>query len=88
MPILMSTPDMTAETWLGALACAPGSQTCSGMMPALSPKPHKPRTKMASRCGAASAGAQPSRSSVPEARARASANIANRHSVPTRVATR
>jgi hypothetical protein len=31
------TPDITAETWLGAAACAPGSHTCTGMMPALTP---------------------------------------------------
>ena len=30
---------MIAETWLGALAWAPGSQTCKGMMPAFKPKP-------------------------------------------------
>ena len=39
MPILMMTPDMIADTWLGATACALGSQTCSGMMPAFEPKP-------------------------------------------------
>ena len=41
MPTLMVTPDMIAETWLGALACAEGSQTCSGNMPAFIPKPHR-----------------------------------------------
>ncbi len=38
---------MIADTWLGAIACAPGSQTCSGMMPALNPKPTRARTKIA-----------------------------------------
>ena len=40
MPILIVTPDSMAETWLGALACADGSQMCSGNMPAFSPKPN------------------------------------------------
>ena len=30
---------MSAETWLGAAACAPGSQKWSGTRPALRPKP-------------------------------------------------
>ena len=47
MPILMMTPDMMAETWLGAIAWELGSQTCSGMMPALRPKPTSARTKIA-----------------------------------------
>ena len=47
MPILIITPDMIAETWLGALAWAPGSQTCKGMMPAFKPKPTRAKTKMA-----------------------------------------
>jgi hypothetical protein len=38
MPILMRTPDITADTWLGALACAGGSQTWNGITPALMPK--------------------------------------------------
>ena len=38
MPILMTTPDISAETWLGAAACAAGSQECSGIAPALMPK--------------------------------------------------
>src|ERR1039457_761813 len=37
----METPDMMAETWLGALACADGSHTCSGNMPAFMPKPNR-----------------------------------------------
>ena len=50
MPILMITPDMMAETWLGALAWAPGSQTCSGMMPALRPKPTRRERRSPSPC--------------------------------------
>ena len=86
MPILMSTPDMTAETWLGALAWAPGSQTCSGMMPALKPKP----TSAEEEDGAGDIGrrsAAPARSKLPLAAYR-SAKMANRQSVPMRVATR
>ena len=45
MPVLMSTPDMSAEMLLGAAGCASGSQTWSGMMPALTPKPTKKSTK-------------------------------------------
>ena len=41
MPVLMSTPDMSAETLLGATGCAAGSQMCSGTMPALTPKPKR-----------------------------------------------
>ena len=33
------TPDMIAETWLGAFACAEGNQMCSGNTPLFSPKP-------------------------------------------------
>ena len=39
MPILIATPESIAETWLGAFACADGSQMCSGKIPALIPKP-------------------------------------------------
>jgi hypothetical protein len=41
------TPDRMADTWLGAMACELGSQTCSGMIPALIPKPTRARTKTA-----------------------------------------
>ena len=43
------TPESIAETWLGALAWALGSQTCSGMMPALMPKPRSAVRKIALR---------------------------------------
>ncbi len=39
MPVLIITPDMRADTWLGATGWARGSQTCSGITPALVPKP-------------------------------------------------
>ena len=46
MPVLSRTPDMSAETWLGAAAWAPGSQKWSGTSPALSPKPSRARAKI------------------------------------------
>src|ERR1039458_2054632 len=49
MPILMVTPERMAETWLGALACAEGSQMCSGKMPALSPNPASASQKRGDR---------------------------------------
>ena len=51
-PILITTPDISADTWLGATGCAIGSHTCSGTTPALAPKPRSASTKTASRtCG-------------------------------------
>ena len=47
MPVLIMTPDISAETWDGAAGCALGSQTCSGMMPALTPKPISAEIKIA-----------------------------------------
>ena len=38
---LSITPDMSADTWLGAAGCAFGSQTCRGTTPALVPNPAK-----------------------------------------------
>ncbi len=51
------TPDMSADTWLGAAGCARGSQTWSGITPALPAKPSARRTKAASRVAGARAGA-------------------------------
>ena len=48
-PSLIITPDINAETWLGAAGCACGSQTCSGITPAFDPKPMPSRTKTRSR---------------------------------------
>ena len=45
----MSTPDMKAETLLGATGCAAGSQMWNGTMPALMPKPTRNSRKAASR---------------------------------------
>ena len=39
MPILIMTPDMSAEILDGAAGCASGSQIWNGMMPALTPNP-------------------------------------------------
>jgi hypothetical protein len=48
-PILITTPDIRAETWLGATGCAIGSHTCSGAIPALVPNPSSASTNAASR---------------------------------------
>ena len=53
MPSLTITPDISAETWLGAAGCARGSQTCSGTRPAFEPKPTSARTKTAFRVAGA-----------------------------------
>ena len=52
MPNLSMTPDMSAETWLGAAGWARGSQTCNGIMPALAPKPRNASTKARLRVAA------------------------------------
>ena len=63
MPSLIITPDMSAETWLGAAGCARGSQTWSGMMPAFEPNPIRassedrvPRCRRRGRGGRAEVG--------------------------------
>ena len=45
MPVLMITPDMRAETLLGATGCAAGSQMCNGIMPVFTPKPNRKKQK-------------------------------------------
>ena len=57
MPSLIITPDMSAETWLGAAGCASGSQTCSGTPPAFAPKPSASSAHASERAPAPSAGA-------------------------------
>ena len=47
----MSTPDISAEMFVGAAGCASGSQTCSGITPALTPKPRKKSANSPSRSG-------------------------------------
>jgi len=49
MPVLISTPDISAEMPLGAAGCATGNQTCNGIMPAFTPKPTKNSRKTKSR---------------------------------------
>src|SRR6266496_5348425 len=49
MPILITTPDRIAETWLGATGWAIGSQICRGMIPDLAPKPNSASRKTAFR---------------------------------------
>ena len=88
MPILRITPDMMAETWLGALACAPGSQTCSGMMPAFKPKPINAQTKIAVAMPGASEPASSASSVQEPLAARNRPKSANRKSAATWVATR
>ena len=78
MPILIITPDMTADTWLGAIVCALGNQTCNGITPALMPKPTSARMKIP----VAIAGL------IEPLAARNKANIANRTNVAVCVATR
>src|SRR5262249_21466227 len=45
-PILIITPDISADTWLGAAGCAIGSQTCNGTSPAFEPKPTNASVKI------------------------------------------
>ena len=42
----MMTPDMIADTWLGAIAWELGSQTCNGMIPAFRPNPTSAKAKI------------------------------------------
>ena len=42
MPVLIITPDITADTGLGAAGCASGNQPWSGIRPAFNPKPISP----------------------------------------------
>jgi hypothetical protein len=83
MPVLTITPDMTAETWLGAAGWASGSHTCSGMNPALVPNPTTASTN--SRPAVWVVGDGPARivakSSDPLGRPR-SRNIPNRNALP------
>ena len=84
MPILMATPDMMAETWLGALACADGSQMCSGKKPAFMPKPNS----ASQNNGASSACSRIGPSSQLPVRDASVAKKANRHIVPACEAAR
>ncbi len=69
MPILITTPDMTAETWLGAEACADGSHECNGITPALMPNARSASRKSAVPAGeCAGAEIQPKPSSPPTCR--------------------
>ena len=68
-----------ADTWLGALACADGSQTCSGNMPAFNPKP----TSASQNSGASSGRPRIGPRSQPPVRAASSAKNANRQTMLT-----
>ena len=86
MPVLIITPDITAETWLGAAGCASGSQTCSGKKPALVPNPTTASRNATLASGAGSPPRRLSKSSEPPwARSRKNAS---RNAVPRCVATR
>jgi hypothetical protein len=56
MPILIVRPDRRAETWLGALACAEGSQTWRGNRPAFTPKPNRASQKSGASSGRSRSG--------------------------------
>ncbi len=45
MAVFSITPLISAETGDGAAGCASGSQTCSGTIPALAPKPNSASRK-------------------------------------------
>ena len=78
MPVLIITPDMSAETWMGATGWARGSQTWSGIRPALVPNPTSEQDEDAGRAPSAAAlRRRPAeRGEVERARRRA-ASIAN-----------
>ena len=78
MPILIATPDMMAETWLGAFACADGSQMCNGNMPAFTPNPNKASQNNGANSACSRIGP---RSQLP-VRAASSEKNANNASVP------
>ena len=86
----MTTPDMSAETWLGAAAWAGGSQKWNGTSPAFTPNPASARQSTAPTAPAPRAGrAAPSAAKVQSAPPRPhTANIARSASVPAWVATR
>jgi hypothetical protein len=73
------TPDISAETWLGAAGWARGSHTWSGMIPALEPKPRSASRNTALRVVGESADAAVRRSpnavvGAPAARSRKAAS--------------
>ena len=88
MPVLIITPDMSAETWDGAAGCASGSQTWNGTSPALVPKPTTASTNSRpATAGDAWPSCISSNSSDPPARPMRR-NSAIRNAVPRCVATR
>ena len=88
MPILMTTPDISAETCDGAAACAGGSQKCNGTRPALTPKPTSASARTALRAAPAARVPCGERGKLQSPVSRASvANIAKSASVAVCVAT-
>ena len=55
MPVLMRTPDISAEILVGAAGCASGNQTWSGTIPALTPNPMKKNANKMCRIGSIAA---------------------------------
>ena len=86
MPVLIITPDISAETWLGAAGWASGSQTWNGMTPALVPKPTSASRKQT--LAASGERPRPSASKSSEEREASRKNIGGRQSDPRCVATR
>jgi len=84
MPVLIMTPDITADTCEGAAGWASGSHTWKGMNPALVPNPTTARMKSSPPPEAA-----PKRSKSSEPVPRPSRmNNTSSHAVPRCVATR
>ena len=83
------TPDISAETWLGAAGWASGSHTWSGITPALPAKPAARRTNTTPRAPAPSPGAaarQSAKRRLP-VHAPMSSMPASRHASPAWVMT-
>ncbi|OQC57340.1 MAG: hypothetical protein BWX54_01191 [Verrucomicrobia bacterium ADurb.Bin018] len=84
MPVLISTPDITADTGLGAAGCASGSHTCSGKKPTFAPKPNNASVN---KSPAAPPARHVAKSCEPSARP-SKANSAIKNAAPRCVATR
>src|SRR5216683_3041725 len=77
-------PDIRAEILLGATGWASGSQMCSGMIPALTPKPAKNNKKTAAFKGSVNVALDAAKleKSSPPAREFNSKNPSNKQPVP------
>ena len=79
---------MSAETWLGAAACAPGSQKWSGSTPAFMPNPHRASATAAVAAPPTAARPAMAEKSYEPAIRPSSANMANRARFPAWAAAR